>query len=37
MVHVAGQAHAAAENDAVSAVLAFDPLARGLEQILDFH
>ena len=36
-VHVAGQAEPAAEHDAVAAVLASDPFARGFKQILYFH
>ena len=37
MIEVAGEAQAAAEHDAVAAVLASNPFARGLEQILNFH
>ena len=37
MVHVAGKAQPAAEHDAVAAILASNPFARGFEQILYFH
>jgi hypothetical protein len=37
MVDVAGEPQPAAENDPVAAILAANPFARGLEQILNFH